>query len=99
MLEIIGEGVELDPLKIYEIPQFPQEIDQAISVNQHHQNWIDRKPADQQFRLFRMRPSARFGMIRQIAKLNLELRPDTITMLGIHYPELYFAALHFGLIK
>ncbi len=98
-LEIIGEGVGLDPLKIYEIPQFTQEIEQAITPNLKHETWIKKRSSEQQFRLRSMKPNIRFGMIRQIAKEGLTLTQETKTMLGIHYPELFFAAVHFGLIN
>ncbi len=98
-LEIIGEGLELDPLKIYEIPQFTQEIEQAIVLNQHHENWLKKRPGEQQFYLQKLKPAARFGMLRQIAKLRLKLPEDTMTMLATSFPELGYAAIHFGLIK
>lgn len=98
-LEIIAEAVELDPLKIYEIPQMTTEIDSAISVNSQHKNWINKRPGEQQFRLQTMRTSARFGMIKQIAIEKLELEETTKTMLALHFPELYLAAIFYGLVK
>jgi len=98
-LEIIAEAVELDPLKIYEIPQMTTEINQAISVNMHHKNWINKRPGEQQLRLQTMRQSARFGMIKQIALEQLQLPEVTKSMLALHFPELYCAAIYYGLVK
>ncbi|HOJ45262.1 MAG TPA: patatin-like phospholipase family protein [Bacilli bacterium] len=98
-LEIIAEAADLDPLKIYEIPQLTTEIDQAISVNMHHKNWINKRPGEQQLRLQTMRKAARLGMIKQIALEKLELPEATKTMLAMHFPELYFTAIYYGLVK
>ncbi len=97
-LEVIAEAVDLDPLKIYEIPSMRQEIEQSISGNQHHTNWLSKRPGEQQFRLLKMKTAMRFGMIKQIAKEKLELPEATKDMLAAHYPELYFAAIFYRLI-
>ena len=97
-LEIIAEAADIDPLKIYEIPQMQQEIDQAIIGNHQYLTWLDKRPAEQQFRLQKMKPSNRLGMIRQLAIDRKTLSPDTMQMLAEHFPELYYLSVYYGLI-
>ncbi len=97
-LEVLAEATEIDPLKIYDIPQMRMEINQAIIPNQRYEDWLRKKPSEQQFFLSKMKEPMRLGLIKGLAEAKLTLSPATMTMLALAYPELYYEAIFYGLI-